>query len=566
MRFFELQQLLPTSSSFAGIRRNGQIYVDKTAQLYALTVNNIPRFLSRPRRFGKSTLVSALAELFEHGVKPHDGEESCFKDLAIEKLWHDEGSYRIIKLDFSELIEDCRSVETFADNFSAQIDDYAQAFGVTIPRNKDSISKRLNFLLQSCASNSVVLLVDEYDAPVVKFLDAPAEDFAYSVEILRSFYNVVKRNADRFRCVFITGITRYKDAYLLTQGNTVSDISQSENFAGICGYTRSEIRQYFREHLIYKAACIYNCPEPEVSDPLIERLLDEMEQWYDGYCFAESGNYRVFSPWSVLKFLEDSASGFKNYWFDAAGIPSILRKSLHNLDLSALLQNISAEQTVSLNDFLSPSSLEDMRPQVLLYQCGYLTLSRGYFSDGIQLPEVQLQLPNLEVRQAAARLWCDGSAALKNAACSAVLPQRAEIINTLTAHDGHQLMSLLNRLFETIEYEHSPLKSEAAVSFSVQLFLLLNGIDVICNAHQASGRADAVINCNDTTVVLEYKYARANTDSAYDALLQQGKDQLLSHAYADTLRRKKYLWQVALVFSGSEHRVVRCAQAALHKV
>ena len=144
--------------------------------------------------------------------------------------------------------------------------------------------------------------------------------------ILKSFYALVKTYNSYFRFIFITGITRYKDAALLTLGNTITDISQYPEFGTIAGFTREEIKQYFYDNLVCQAAIYYDKAQENISDLDVENLLDLLATWYDGYCFDNLGKTHVFSTISILEFFKNPnrENMFSDYWFDLGGIPTIL--------------------------------------------------------------------------------------------------------------------------------------------------------------------------------------------------------------------------------------------------
>ena len=279
-----------------------------------------------------------------------------------------------------------------------------------------------------------------------------------------------------------------------------------------------------------------------------DQLMDELAFWYDGYCFDEEGLTQVFSTWSVLQFFKDRqvrGAPFKNFWYAGGGQSKLIKNALERLDIIALLQGIESEQTIALNDFTSPASFDSMVPQVLLYQCGYLTLKEGYMlPDGAE-PFVKMRLPNFEIKQSAAR---EAMSRRFKPEAAGDLSLRG-IKQLVTEHDIVRLQELLARVFASIDYEHTPVINEAGVSLVLQIFFLFCGCDIVCNAHQSGGRADAVISCGDTTLVLEYKYSRTGTDEDIARLLSAAKDQILSRDYGNTLRRRRYLWRAALVFA-----------------
>lgn len=310
-----IDRLPLAAKGFRKIIRQGLFYVDKTALVYEIARNSHPKFLSRPRRFGKSTLVSTLEELFVHGVKAHDGVESCFKGLAMEKLWQDNGTYHVLHLNFRLLDRNAHGAESFKGNFAKALDDFALQCGITLREQDITAADKFLYVLSKLPDYSVVLLADEYDAPLTRCMQSGSkQDVDEIVKTLQDFYAVVKDLDDRFRCVFITGITRYKDTYLFTAGNSITDISQQRLFGTVCGYTREEIKHTFGELLSLAAMTHYGLSLQEaLREEAKERMLDELALWYDGYCFDEEGATSVFSTWSVLQFFASASNLFDVY-------------------------------------------------------------------------------------------------------------------------------------------------------------------------------------------------------------------------------------------------------------
>ncbi len=553
-----LQDKLSDGSAFSRLRADQKIYVDKTACLYQLAATTAPHFLSRPRRFGKSTLISTLKELFEHGVKPYGGHDSYFKGLAIEKLWQDESVYKVMQVDFA-LLSVFNEASALERSFSEYLDSFAKSCGMVLDPEVTLINLKFNQLLERMPDRSLVLLVDEYDAPLTKFLNAERpEEYEKAVEILRSFYAVLKNQISKFRCIFITGITRYKDTLLFTQGNTVKDISLEPQYASICGYTRDEIREYYAEHLQLYAARLFKLPLTAVAAEHIDKLLSKMARWYDGYCFDRTGRTKVFSPWSVQQFFANPNFEFLNYWYEAAGTPTLLRKALSFSNHAALLpQLVSRKLLVKQDDFLSPASLQTMQPEVLLYQTGYLTLKRGFST--VRPDYVHLGLPNHELELSVNKLLLMSLFTAKTE-----LPKNQDLYEAIKRQDLPALVNLFNTVLQSVDYEHNPLTNETAVAFFLQIYLHCSGLKPVINPHQADGRADLVVHLGRAvTLCIELKYCRSSAEKDLDAMLTAAVEQLQQHHYGDTVGRNPVLWQAALVFGAQAKRMVRAQTAAV---
>ena len=566
MDFDRLKSRLPRANqSFPFLRTHHKIYVDKTRFIRSLAMDNEPKFLSRPRRFGKSTLVSTLEELFMHGVAPQQGNPSCFKDLYIEKNWSDSATYPVIRLDFNKLNQRCTTVAEFEKNLIRALKLKAQAFTATLPENAATATGLLQAIADSAESYSLVLLIDEYDAPLTAYADKPSE-YAAMLSLLQSLFEILKTDLDKFRCVFITGITRYKDAGLFTIGSNVQDISQDPYYGEICGYTHEEIRTCFKENLTYVACKRLGLNESEADDAARERVLEEMALWYDGYHFDRHCRTRVFSTWSVLCFFADSMCDFQCYWYEAGGLPALLRKSFIRRDLLQTLQNYEQNDFTALyDDFINPGSILIMDPMVLLFQTGYLTLKDPYISTGgVSGDIITLTCPNREIHRSLGALLRK-SLFLEAADGETVFKLTRETFKeALALHSLEQLTDTLNQMLLSIDYEGAPPK-EAILNVYVELYLSGLGYEPQSNRHELMGRPDLLFHADDTTVVFENKFMPLNERRAVATVLKEAVTQILSHRYGEGRDRRERLWRIALVYSEAQRRFVASEDADSHR-
>ena len=376
--FNELQNRLPISNqSFTKIRQLGRIYVDKTSFVQALAENDQPRILTRPRRFGKSTLLSTIEELFLHGVEPYDGHDSYFKGLSIGKTWKDLGHYHVLHLDFHNLNSTCATAEQFQRKLMRRIADFCGEHQLRVRKDPIDLEEQLDSVLAQLPDNSLVLLIDEYDSPLLYHAQDERELKACTL-LMRGLFSTVKSNSGKFRCVFFTGITRFQDLDLGTAGNNFTDISMAPSFAACCGYTREELKVCFYDHLRYSAAVRLGIKDEEVTEEDIESLLDEMSSWYDGYSFDGKPGSHVFSTWSVLRFFADEEARLTPYWSreEGLGLPRLLKLYLDRIDLQKLLMETAAGAfRINEEQFLESSLVNpEANPYSLLFQTGYLTL------------------------------------------------------------------------------------------------------------------------------------------------------------------------------------------------
>lgn len=282
-------------SDFLEIRSQNQIYVDKTDLIAKLAAKRRFYFFARPRRFGKSLLISTFATLFGQGA-------SAFTGLKAAGLWKDK-TYPVVKLDFSNI-----QYFTTPENFLNQLFDHVQSalteanlHPVDLGENKNPGLLLKKTLAQT--GSQVVLLIDEYDAPLG--YNIYKEDLFPGAQLhLSAFFNYVKQATANLRFLFITGILKFRQAEIFSGFNNVLDISLDPEYGTLLGYTEEELKYYFQDYIDF-AAHIHECSPTE--------LLDKMREMYDGYCFDSAASTHVYTPWSVLNFLDEPQKGFKPY-------------------------------------------------------------------------------------------------------------------------------------------------------------------------------------------------------------------------------------------------------------
>ena len=541
MDFLQLKTKLPSAKAdFVEIRQSNYIYVDKTKYIYDMTCSTDPIFISRPRRFGKSTLISTFEELFTHGVKPYDGHDYYFKGLYIEDKWTDEKDYLIMKLDFAELFTDyCSTGLEFENRFVQVLNDFAKQFGIT-PKENAKVSDAFSNILKNVAIKSLVILIDEYDFPLTQNINHPDvfEDIAKS---LRSFYQSMKSNSGKYRFVFITGITRYKDTAIFTAGNTIEDVSLYTEYGEIVGYTKDEIRHYFADYLKYSASVRKSKAIEQLTKDDVEDLLNELASMYDGYCFDKRCMTHVYSTWSIISFFKNRFAEFENYWYVNGGLPSVLQSYIS--DVKDLAQDILKSNlvTVDISTFLNPTNLDTMDIRVLLYQTGYLTL------DKTDADTFYLKFPNQEIIDSFKTLYF--GRVFNDTNKRSVL--KSCKIDTLTT--SRDIVDYFNRILNAVDYEHYPLTQESAVTNS--LFMFFNGYSLTytnVNVHSSKGRADLIIDDSKRRIVCELKYAK-ESDNA-EVLLKEACAQIAIREYGETEPQPQDILKLALVFSEKERK------------
>ena len=462
MNSCNLKPLPLGTSDFAALRNEGQIYVDKTALVYEIASKRQKFFLSRPRRFGKSLLISTFESLFKYGLRD-------FKGLAIEKLWKDTGTYKVVRLDFSEL-KNFSNIEQFQAVLDRYFIDLMQRnrFNSPVKVSTEGLRAFKNWLAVQ-EPNSVVLLIDEYDAPLTVCL-SNASLFDEVRNLLSTLYATVKSNDAAIRFFFMTGITKFNKTSIFSELNNFSDLTLHPKYGTLLGYTHGEVEEYFGDYLTRATEALN-----------IERskLLAELTAHYDGFCFDEDAKYRVFVPWSLLKFLSDPERGYRDYWFESGGRPSALLEYLKSHSLRTP-EEYGKEKSLALSALTASSDSKAISDLALLTQAGYLTLKR------ISGSTAYVGYPNKEVRTAMAQLYTE-----QLLAGLTVEQAGGENIPLILAEDNAQsVFHLLNRLFASIDYRGYPAKDESSVRAFVQILFTGAGLEPRVEVHNHKGRSD----------------------------------------------------------------------------
>ena len=523
------------TGSFKNFYENNRIYIDKTEYLYRMLVDNpLERiFVSRPRRFGKSLTLDTVATLFESGVDPY------FKGTWIYDKWT-EPTYPVFRLNLIEypkddLIEFKRRLIKDISNFAFlnKVKNYFEDFSPT---------GSLKSLLEALAieHRKIVLLIDEYDCQLTANINNKKIYDSFQ-EFLREFYGIIKgKYAIRF--LGVTGVTRLKDVSIFSVGSDINDITNDSAYSQMIGFTRDEIKKYYIDYLKLAASCENNCSVDKVTDAQIESMLDMMAQNYDGYCFDEFYKKKVFSTWSVNKFFQNIVKNkfvdFGEYWYDNGGLPSILVNYLktHELNIFDYLDK-NKSLKVTDDDFKNPTSLTTIDQNVLMCQTGYLTLRSSLNDSNI----IALGIPNGEIYKALNKLlaakFFKGTIDVTNDANE----------NILDVGSVEDIISLLNTMVNTVTYDAYPLNSESSVQNYVKAYLLGAKQNVFSEIHQAKGRADLVIETNKRRIVIEFKYAKDETEAK--TKLNEAIEQIKTRDYGNIVPRKDELLRIAAVFN-----------------
>ena len=522
---------ISSTASFIKFYLNNYIYVDKTQ--YIRDLIKLERvFISRPRRFGKSLTLDTIATLFETGVEPY------FKGTWIYDKWT-EPTYPVFRLSFLNL--DNSSMDLFKKQLNSKITEFANKISVkgyvekTEP--EDSILSLLEKLEEE--TRQIVILIDEYDYQLTSNINNDELYKQFQQKIKRIYANIKDKFAIKF--LGITGVTRLKDVAIFSVGSDIRDITNSSAYSQMIGFTRDEIKKFYIDYLKLAASYENNCSVDDVTDTQIESLLDRLAQNYDGYCFDEDYEKKVFCTWSVNTFLQSVVDKkkvqFGEYWYDNGGLPSILANYLQTHKLNAL-DYIDKDKTINIkvNDFKNPTSLTSINQNVLMCQTGYLTLRSPVYSKGF----MTLGIPNSEVYNALFSLM-----ALNIFDDTKLLSVNEQILTQ--SKDAGEILGLFNTVLNTVSYDNYPISSEAVVQ--QLLYMYLKGIcnSVTAEQHSSKGRADLVIESDNRRIVFEFKYAENETEAK--AKLLDAVEQIKTRDYGNIVPKKTELLRIAAVFN-----------------
>ena len=453
---------------FRKIIENGFLYVDKTEYVFRIVSNPGAYFLSHPRRFGKSITVATLHELYS-------GSRELFRGLWIEDKWDWNKKHPVLRLSLTSI--GFQSIG-LRPALLQEIGIVAKAQGITL--SSEGLAARFRELIGAMAAGGqkTVVLVDEYDAPIIHYLGTNLEQAVENREILREFYTVLKDCDTLLELVFLTGVSKFSKTGIFSGLNNLVDLSMHPAFATMLGYTQQELEGNFAEEIEAAGAAL------QLSRA---QLLEKMREWYNGYRFEEHAP-RVYNPVSVNNFF--SRNKFENFWF-ATGTPSFLVNLLKKEGLFDL--NLPAINPGGFETF----ELDRLKPEAILFQTGYLTI-QGLTEDGL----VQLAYPNKEVRDSMLEVLIEGFLAV-DVERSAYLVIRLR--NAFRENDVDKAMDILRGVFANMPYALHEKYPEKFFHAAIHLLFTYMGIRIHSEACTAEGRVDSLVETDTHVYILEYK-------------------------------------------------------------
>jgi hypothetical protein len=483
------RKILPISrQSFRKLRNENCIYVDKTEQIYNLTLQGGMYFLSRPRRFGKSLLLSTMEELFL-------GSKELFEDTWIQNKWDWEKKSPVIYISFLNVPYATMGLEAgiryfLLEQFKEQKIDSTEITDISLlfMRLVKELYKR---------DGQVVILIDEYDKPIIDYLEHhKIKEAKENQEVLGLFYGALK-DADLYiRMLFITGVSKFTKVSLFSKLNNLNDLTIDPNYSTMLGYTQQELEHYFEEYLD-DALVVF-------SDVSKQELLDDIRKWYNGYSW--DGKNTLYNPFGILLFL--SKKDFQSYWFDT-GTPTFMVKKLEAQNFFQL-ENIEADI-----NFLNQYSLDNIELTSLLFQTGYLTIK-----EKSKYGDLVLSYPNQEVRMATYTFLIDDMGHTRGGGGVTTRHLKKAFMD----NDLDKVENILKALFEGLSYDvyiHQTIQQvEGFYHGLIHILFKCLGLYMQSEVHTAKGRADCIVESPSHIYFLEFKI-NSDAETAFQQIINK---------------------------------------------
>jgi hypothetical protein len=464
-----MKPLTTSVYTFSDLIAGGYLYVDKTSLIHELIRGYKGQyFLARPRRFGKSLLVSTLKVIFQ-------GRRELFDGLAIAKTDYDWKPYPVIHLDMGSC--QAGSADELRRMLTYLLDDQAAANGVSLTRQGEG--PRFRELIDGLAARDgkVVILVDEYDKPLLGQLGQPGVREIQTV--LKAFYGVIKSTEASQRFVLITGVSKFSKVSIFSDLNNLTDLTMNRSAATLLGYTQSELEANFPEHIAALAGELGKSRE---------ETLAELRDWYNGYRFEETAE-TVYNPVSVMKCFQELK--FKNYWFET-GTPTFLVDLLRRSPVK--FDDLTAAET----DFSTYDPV-DLAPLPLLVQTGYLTIKSAETTGRSRV--FRLGYPNYEIEESFSRWLAQGFSRLPGEDLTGALQR---MVTALNEGRVDEMLETLKVFFEKIPCDIAIANEKYYQTIFFTVFTLI-GARIEAEARTSIGRIDAVVKTKTDIFLFEFK-------------------------------------------------------------
>lgn len=488
---------------FPKIINENFVYVDKTKYAWQLASLGGSYFLSKPRRFGKSLFISTLESIFL-------GKKEFFKGLYIYDKWEFE-EYPIIRIDFTKI---GYRESGLNDALINELDTIFEKNNLASTQTE--ISQKLRELIEKLHNKyqkGVVILIDEYDKPLIDYLNKEDLDRAVNNrEIFKSFYSVLKPLEPMIKLLFITGVSKFSKVSIFSDLNNLSDLSLDPTFNEVCGISQKELEHYFSEEL-------------EVYDK------EEIKKWYNGYKW-DINSASLYNPFSILTFFQNQGR-YENYWF-SSGTPTFLMKKCRENHLFKF-EEVNINQS-DLGNF----DIENLKIIPLLFQTGYLTI----VGKNALLRNYVLTFPNLEVKESYLRSLADTYIDSPALSSSTVMEQ---MLAALQTQNSNLLKDAINQSFAHIPYSLWQKENGQYYQALVHLLFSLLGVYIFSEVQSQVGRADAIVIYDNNIFCLEFKL---------DKTAKEAIDQIKEKEYTSRFKmEKKPVHLIGINFSSKTKEV-----------
>lgn len=499
---------------FEKIINGNYTYVDKTDLLYKLVSEGSSYFLSRPRRFGKSLLVSTLEYYFS-------GKKELFAGLKIEELEEDWQKYPVFRLDFSG--KNYKNEKSLVQHINAHLEEWESVYG-NEKQNRD-VDERLRYIIRRAferAGMRVVVLVDEYDKPLLDVINDEKLDMQFR-SLLKGFYGVLKSSDEFLKFVLLTGVTKFSKVSVFSDLNQLQDISLDDEYSTLCGITEEELESYFKEDiklLADKNAVSYS------------NMLKALRHRYDGYHFSEA-SVGVYNPFSILNVF--AKLSLRDYWFQT-GTPTFLLDLLKQTHFDIVeLEGVRMDA----ND-ISNYRAESNNPVPIIYQAGYLTI-KGY---DVRRNRYTLGYPNAEVK----------NGFLKFIAPSYMPPISKSafsidgFMDDIEAGNVEAFMVRLKSMIAAMDYTlfDKELKEKYFQTIFYLVFSMVGAL-VHTEVHTSNGSIDAVVESDKYIYVFEFKM-----DKSVEEALTQIETKCYANRYLSDSRK---VMKIGANFNSATHQL-----------
>ena len=500
--------------NFEKLREGGYTYVDKTALIYKLAASGTYYFLSRPRRFGKSLLISTMDAYFS-------GKKELFKGLAMEQMEKDWIQYPVLHLDLNGITYS--SEDVLDQVLNDKLSDWEAEYGITASSTVPGL--RFQNIIDAAyesTGHKVVILIDEYDKPIVDNLVNPelADNFK---KTLQGFYSVLKAKDGQIKFGFLTGVSKIGKLSVFSALNNLKDISMVKEYADICGISEKELHDNFDESVAELG---------EANDLTKEDGYFKLKEMYDGYHFSQN-SIGVYNPFSLLNAFSDRE--FQDYWFET-GTPTLLVNVMKetSFDVTTLSDNVvvSADDLSGMQDIIN-------NPIPLFYQTGYLTI-KGYDKE---FKEYTLGFPNDEVKTGFLKFIYSYYVPANPSEGKTMTSKMAR---ALRSGDPYSFMMSLEALFANTTYQ---IQGDAEKNFQYAMYIIMELLGEYVQAERSTsnGRIDLLLQTKDYIYIVELKI-----DNTADAALQQIEDKGYAKPFVNDPRK---IFKIGVSFSTENRRI-----------